>query len=110
MYVHALVLKEKSQHARNIKNEIILIDKISSLHFSCSLQDLKKSKFAELTATCHNRDNCIVWNNEDYKCLYSINIFPYIFAKKNILFFFFTIILGMRVCLSRVDHIVQKKI
>ena len=51
MYVHALVLKEKSQHARNIKNEIIFIDKISSLHFSCSLQDLKKSKFAELTAT-----------------------------------------------------------
>ena len=79
MYVHALVLKEKSQHARNIKNEIIFIDKISSLHFSCSLQDLKKSKFAELTATWHNRDNRIVWNSEDYKCIYTINIFPDIF-------------------------------
>ena len=87
MYVHALVLKEKSQHARNIKNEIIFIDKISSLHFSCSLQDLKKSKFAELTATCHNRDNRIVWNSEDYKCLYSINIFSDIFTKKNVLIF-----------------------
>lgn len=89
MYVHALVLKEKSQHARNIKNEIIFIDKISSLHFSCSLQDLKKSKFAELTATCHNRDNRIVWNSEDYKCLYSINIFSDIFTKKSVLIFFY---------------------
>ena len=87
MYVHALVLKEKSQHARNFKNEIIFIDKISSLHFSCSLQDLKKSKFAELTATCHNRDNRIVWNSKDYKCLYSINIFSDIFTKKNVLIF-----------------------
>ena len=62
-----------------MKNEIILIDKISSLHFSCSLQDLKKSKSAELTATYHNRDNRIVWNSEDYKCIYTINIFPDIF-------------------------------